>query len=179
MRIKSAISLTIAFSFILSGIYFAFLSPLYEYPNIQTILSQSIVLKPQDTSQLTFEGKAGMEINYDLNASYQLSTDQAPPTSPSFSVKVYGPDGQVIQVYDKVANYVALQKITVKDSGTHKIEVTNVDTIPMMINVNVNELKDPTRPLEPIGHWFIFMGLPIVGLGIWFAIVKIEAKLND
>ncbi|CDI04955.1 hypothetical protein [Candidatus Nitrosotenuis uzonensis] len=49
----------------------------------------------------------------------------------------------------------------------------------MMINVNVNELKDSTRPLEPIGHWFIFMGLPIVGLGIWFAIVKMETKPND
>jgi len=180
MRIKSAISLTIAFSFILSGIYFAFMSPLNEYPNMQSILSQSIVLKPQDTSQLTFEAESQREVSYDLNASYQvLSTEPTPPTSPSFSVKVYGPDGQVIQVYDKVANYVAQQKITVKDSGTHKIEVTNIDTIPMMLNVNVNEIKEPTRPLEPIGHWFIFMGLPIVGLGIWFAIVKLETKQND
>jgi len=176
MRIKSAISLTIAFSFILSGIYFAFLSPLNEYQNMQSLLSQSIVLRPQDTSQLTFDAKVEKEINYDLNASYQiLSTEPSPPTSPSFSVKVYGPNGQVVQVYDKVANYVANQKITVKDSGTYRIEVTNIDTIPMMINVNVNELKDPTRPLEPVGHWFIFMGLPIVGLGIWFAIVKVES----
>jgi len=144
---------------------------------MQSILSQSIVLKPQDTSLLTFEAKAEKKINYDFYASYQvLSTEDTITTAPSFSVKVYGPDGQVIQVYEKIANNLSLQTITVKDSGTHKIEVTNIDTTAMMINVNINELKEATRPLEPIGHWFIFMGLPIIGLGIWFAIVKMETK---
>ena len=180
MRIKSAITLTIAFSLILSGVYFVWLSPLNQYPDVRSILSQSIALRPQETSQMTFDVEAGKKINYDFYANYQVyDGNPTPQTSPLFSIKVYNPSGQVIQIYEMVAYNLSHQTITVKDSGTHKIEVTNIDTNAILVNANVNEVKDATRPLEPLGQWFIFMALPIIGLGIWFAIVKIEPKPND
>ena len=180
MRTRSAISLTIAFSFILSGVYFAWLSPVNPYPDTRQIMTQSIALGPQETSQITFEGKAGMKINYDFNAGYQvydsLNTIQ---TYPLFSVKVYNPDGKVIQIYEKVASNVSAQFVTINESGMQKIEITNADTKAISVSVNIWEVKDATRPLEPVGHWFIFLALPIIGLGIWFAIVKIEPKPID
>jgi len=179
MRIRSAITLTISFSLILSGVYFAWLSPLNEYPNYQEITRLSNLLKPGETSQMTFDVESGKKISYYFDSSYQNYNGTVPSTSPTFSVKVYDPNGEVIGIYEKIAYNLSQQTITVKNSGSHKIEITNIDSNTILVSSTIQEIKNLTRPLEPVGHWFIFMALPIIGLGIWFAIVKIEMKSND
>lgn len=179
MRIKSAITLTVAFSFLLSGVYFAWLSPLNEYPNYREIIRTSSLVKPGETSQLTFEIEQEKNISYYFDASYQLYEGSTPSSPPEYSIKIYDPSGQIIQSYDKVAYNLSQQTISVQIPGTYKIEITNIDKTAILINSTIQEIKDPNRPLEPLGHWFIFMALPVVGLGIWFAIVKVEAKPSD
>lgn len=182
MRIKSAITLTVAFSFLLSGVYFAWLSPLNEYSNTQEIARSSSLLKPQETSQLSFDVESEKKISYNIDASFQTYDQSSPFFPPTFSIKVFNPSGEIIRVHENVANVYSPQAITTKDSGTYKMEITNISnsTFSAWINAYVQEIKppNPTRHLEPVGHWFIFMALPIIGLGIWFAIVKVEPKHN-
>jgi len=178
MRTKSAITLTVAFSLILSGVYFAWLSPVNEYPNYKEIARTSTGLEAGATSQLTFDTVAGKKVSFSADASYYQPTDEhgQPLNAPSFSIKLYNPSGEIIMNQENVA-YTFTNAITTENSGTHKIEITNKNNSTISINAYVQDVSTPsTRPLEPVGHWFIFMAVPIIGLGIWFAIVKIEVK---
>lgn len=181
MRIKSAITLTIAFSFILSGVYFAWLSPLNEYPNYLEIARISSTIRPGQTASLTFDSDAGKKVAYSFDGYYYDTGHGIPSLPPTFSSVIYNPSGELIHTYESLTNYLPQQTITIRDSGTYKIEITNSNSNngTAQINAYVQEMKPPTRPLEPVGHWFIFMALPVVGLGIWFAIVKIEIKPED
>ena len=182
MRIRSAITLTVAFSFILSGVYFAWLSPINQYPNYQEIARTNTGLQAGNSTQLGFEVEKGKKITFSADASYYQPTDEhgQPLSPPTFSVKVYNPDGEMIRNQENVVYSFSNQAITIGNSGTYKMEITNEGKNAFVINAYVQDVSiNPTRPLEPIGHWFIFMALPVVGLGIWFAIVRVEAKPND
>ena len=181
MRIRSAITLTVAFSLILSGVYFAWLSPVNEYPNYKEIARTSTGLQAGATSQLTFDTVAGKKVSFSADASYYQPTDEhgQPLNPPSFSIKLYDPSGEIIMNHENVV-YTFTNAISIENSGTYKIEITNKNNSTTVINAYVQDVSAPTtRPLEPVGHWFIFMALPIIGLGIWFAIVKIEVKPSD
>ena len=182
MRIRSAISLTVAFSLILSGVYFAWLSPINEYPNYLELGRISTVLDPEKSSSLMFEGKRGMTITYGFDTPYQQYNEKGEPLSPniSFSLKLYNPDGKVVRSHENVILVANSQSIPLEDSGTYRLELTNDKNQTVLVNLYVQDIsKNIQRPLEPVGHWFIFMALPIIGLGIWFAIVKIETKPED
>ena len=170
-RVSSgAITLTLASTLLLSGIWCIFFSPIGTYSRTNPQYRREISIEGLTNWTYLFSAEQGdsleiflhgVRINDILPPPPDLNTPQR-----EISIRLYDPDDNVVwsetNVTGRYFNVEALK------SGVYRIEVQNLsqDAIECYIGITVS-WEVTYRPLEPLGQWLSLVSLPIFALGIW------------
>ena len=166
---SGALALTMALIILISGLWCIFLSPMVTYTEYRDSIYREISVEGQSSWSYVFDALEGDTMDGSVS-SIVIFEDQyfalVNQTSPTFSLFIYDPDGEV--VWSQINVTYSYFTVKALETGIYEIEVynPNVETIHGYVSLYIQG-KVTLRPLEPLGQWLSLISLPIFGFGFW------------